>query len=71
MVPIIHYCHLTRYAETTMAEIPEFLQSQPSPAYKRIKGVRLDFWNDPSVANPKKTLPMVVKEQSFREEVKN
>jgi hypothetical protein len=53
-----------------MADIPEFLHPQPSPAYKRIKGMRLDFWNDPSVANPKHTLQMVVKEQSFRGEVK-
>jgi hypothetical protein len=53
-----------------MAEMPEFPRSQPSPAYKRIKGRRLDFWNDPSVANPQNTLPMVVKEQSLSGEAK-
>jgi hypothetical protein len=70
-MPIIHYYHLTCYVETTMAEMPEFPRSQPSPAYKRIKGGRLDFWNDPSVANPKNTLQMGVKEKSFPGEAKN
>lgn len=35
---------LRGYAETTMADMPSFQHPRSSPAFKRIKGGRLNFW---------------------------
>jgi arylsulfatase A-like enzyme len=38
---------LKGYAEKIKAEIPKMERPKPTHAFKRVKGGRLDFWNDP------------------------